>query len=331
MEELMEDFLLFVDPEIEKELDLERGFEYLDKELVDMFPKPEKPSNTKVVDKLVKVFLRDGSERWILLHIEVQGNNNKDFARRMYEYYTRILFKYSSPVAAIAVLTGKDGNKSPSAYEDRCLWMYTRYEYKTLCITDYPDELLLASMNPFAAVLLVAKEVLLWVKGSKEDRDNILYEHKELVAKLIKERMAVYGEKKTRVMMSFLNNYVVFKTPEINLKFMQRTDEIFERKNTMGYFEQLAEIRRQEAVQEGRREGLQEGRREGLQEGLQEGRRKGLQEGRREGLQEGVQKALEKAVQKLLAKTDFSPEKIAEMMEVPLDLVKKVKKDLGTK
>ena len=59
----------------------------------------------------------------------------------------------------------------------------------------------------------------------------------------------------------------------------------------MGYFEQLAEIRRQEAVQGG----------------------------------------LEKAVQNLLAKTDFSPEKIAEMMEVPLDLVEKVKKDLGTK
>jgi len=59
----------------------------------------------------------------------------------------------------------------------------------------------------------------------------------------------------------------------------------------MGYFEQLAEIRRQEAVQEG----------------------------------------LEKAVQNLLAKTDFSPEKVAEVMEVPVALVKKVKRELRTK
>ena len=71
MEELMGDLLLFVEPGIGRELDLERGFEFLDKELVEMFPEPEKPSNTKVVDKLVKVFLRDGSERWMLFHVEV--------------------------------------------------------------------------------------------------------------------------------------------------------------------------------------------------------------------------------------------------------------------
>lgn len=297
MEELMGDLLLFVEPEIGKELDLERGFEFLDKELVEMFPEPEKPSNTKVVDKLVKVFLRDGSERWMLLHIEVQGNNEKGFARRMFEYYIRIFSKHSRPVAAIAVMTGKDGKKMPAAYEDRCLWMRTRYEYKTLCITDYPDEELKESMNPFAAVMLVAKEVLLRVKGTKEDRDNVLYEHKVLVASLLKERMAVYGEDKTKVMMSFLNNYVVFKTPEINLKFMERTDELFERKNTMGYFEQLAEIRRQEGRQEGRKEGVREG--------------------------------LEKAVRKLLANTELSPEKIAELMEVPVALVKKIKDELS--
>ena len=175
VEELMADLLLFVEPGIEKELDLERGFEFLDKELAEMYPEPEKPSNTRVVDKLVKIFLRDGSERWILLHLEVQGNNDKDFARRMFEYYIRIFSKHGRPVAAIAVMTGKDGEKMPGAYEDRCLWMRTRYEYKTLCITDYPDEVLEASMNPFAAVLMVAKEVLLRVKGTKEERDNVLY------------------------------------------------------------------------------------------------------------------------------------------------------------
>lgn len=31
IEEIMEDLLLFIDPDIGKELDLERGFEYLDK------------------------------------------------------------------------------------------------------------------------------------------------------------------------------------------------------------------------------------------------------------------------------------------------------------
>ena len=295
MEELMGDLLLFVEPEIERELDLGRGFEFLDKELAEMYPEPEKPSNTKVVDKLVKVFFRDGSERWMLLHVEVQGNNEKDFARRMFEYYIRIFGKHGRPVAAIAVMTGKDGKKMPAVYEDRSLWMRARYEYKTLCITDYTDEELEASMNPFAAVLLVAREVLLRVKGTREDRDNVLYAHKELVASLLSKKMAVYGENKTKVMMSFLNNYVVFKTPEINLKFMERTDELFERKDTMGYFEQLAEIRREEVRQE------------------------------------GVQEGLEKAVRSLLMHPEFSSRKIAELVEVPLALVEKIKKELNAK
>ena len=36
----------------------------------------------KVVDKLVKAYLKDGSEQWILVHIEVQGDEDKDFSQR---------------------------------------------------------------------------------------------------------------------------------------------------------------------------------------------------------------------------------------------------------
>jgi hypothetical protein len=52
IEEVIEDLLLFVEPEIGKELDLGRGFQFMDKELAEMYPEPTKPANTKVVDKL---------------------------------------------------------------------------------------------------------------------------------------------------------------------------------------------------------------------------------------------------------------------------------------
>jgi hypothetical protein len=291
IENVMEDLLLFVDPDIGKELDLERGFEFLDKELAEMYPDPEKPSNTRIVDKLVKVFLRDGSERWMLLHVEVQGKNDKNFARRMFEYFIRLFSKHGHPVTAIAVPTGKDGKEMPAAYEDRCLWMRARYEYKTLCITDYPDEVLKASMNPFAVVLMVAKETLLKVKGTDEEKDNVLLQQKVLMVRLLKERMAIFGEEKTEAILSFLNNYVLFKKPETNRKFMEQTDRIFEKKNTMGVIEQLAEIKRQEALEEGE----------------------------------------EKFVRSLLAKTEFSPAKIAELVGVPVAFVQKIKKSLKAK
>jgi len=299
LEEIMADLLLFVDPEIGKELDLERGFEFLDKELAAMYPEPEKPANTRVVDKLVKAFLRDGTEGWMLLHLEVQGKNDKDFARRMFEYYIRVFSKHGRPVAAIAVLTGKNGDKMPAAYEDRCLWMRARYEYKTLCIIDYADEMLKASTNPFATVMLVAKEALLQFKGTDEDRDNFLLDQKLQIVRLLKERMAIFGEKKTRAILTFLNNYVVFKNPKTNRNFIQQTDQILGKTNTMGIIEQLAEIKHQEGIEKGHRKGVKEG--------------------------------LEKAVRGLLAKTKMPASEIAESVGVPIALVKKVKKEMNGK
>lgn len=290
IEEVIEDLLLFVDPDIGKELDLDKGFVFLDKELAEVYPDREKPANTRVVDKLVKIFLRNGQERWMLLHVEVQGSNEKEFARRMFEYYTRLFSKYGRPVAAIAIFTGR-GGKMPAVYEDRCLWMRARYEYKTLNIADYPDEVLKVSTNPFAAVLLVAKEVLLSVKGTDEDLDEILLEQKLLMVRLLKKKLAVFGKKKTKGIHVFLENYVVFKKSETNRKFMEQREQILGKKNTMGIVEQLVEMKRQEGIEEG----------------------------------------IEKAVRKLLANSEHTPKKIAELLEVPVALVQKIKKEMSAK
>jgi hypothetical protein len=45
----------------------------------------------RLADVLVKVFLKDGSEKWLLIHIEVQGYYEKEFGRRMFIYNYRIL------------------------------------------------------------------------------------------------------------------------------------------------------------------------------------------------------------------------------------------------
>jgi len=288
IEEIMADLLLFVDPEIGKELDMDRGFEFLDKELADIFPDP-KASNIKAVDKLVKVFLCDGTERWVLLHVEVQGKNGKEFPTRMFEYYTR-LRRHGRPVAALAILTGEEGKKGPGVYEDRCLWTSVRYEYKTLRLVDYTDEVLIASTNPFAAVLLVAKEALLKLKGTNAEKDLALLEQKLLIDRLLNKKETLFGERKTRAVKYFLYNYVAFKNPETNRKFVEESNK--DKNNiTMGIIEQMHEVKRQEGIQEG----------------------------------------LESAVRKLLVNTEFSPEEIAKVVEVPVVLVKKIKKELKAK
>ena len=307
IEEVMEDLLLFIEPNIAKELDLERGFTFLDKELAEMYPEPGKATGARVVDKLVKAWLRDGTERWMLLHVEIQGKNDKQFPRRMFEYFVRLFGKYGQPVAAIAVLTGKDGKKAAGVYEDKCLWMRARYEYKTLSIADYPDEVLEASSNPFAAVLLVAKEALATGKGSDAEKDGALLEKKLLIVKLLKERMAIYGRKKTAAILAFLSNYVVFRKPETNCRFVQKADEIFGKKNTMGIHEVLAEIKYQEGLEEGMKEGI------------------------KKGTKRGLERWKAKLVRSLLAKTKFSPKKIADLAGVSVLFVNKMKDKVSVK
>lgn len=75
----------------------------MDKELEQLFP-TEINEAPKFVDKLVKVFSKDGSEEWILVHVEVQGYDDPNFAKRMFTYFSRILDKYGKPITAISIL-----------------------------------------------------------------------------------------------------------------------------------------------------------------------------------------------------------------------------------
>ena len=46
-------------------------------------------------------------------------------------------------------------------------------------------------------------------------------------------------------------------------------------------------------------------------------------------LHEGIVQGLEKAIRALLVNSEFSPEKIARLVEVPVSLVRKIKKELS--
>ena len=43
----------------------------------------------------VKVRLKDGTEEWLLIHVEVQGTHEEDFDRRMFRYFYRLYWNRS--------------------------------------------------------------------------------------------------------------------------------------------------------------------------------------------------------------------------------------------
>jgi hypothetical protein len=91
------DLLRFVHVDADQLYDLDRGLEFLEKELAEIDPEPGEPSDTRFVDKLVKVYHWDGAEEWVLMHVEIQGDtaDRAKFAGRMFRYFYRILDRFN--------------------------------------------------------------------------------------------------------------------------------------------------------------------------------------------------------------------------------------------
>src|SRR6266851_2632584 len=95
----------------------------LDKELQKIVPGSEQ--GRKVVDKLVKVWLKTGEEKWILVHVEVQTSRQGGFPKRMYVYNYRIFDRYDREVVSLAILADDDPSWRPNQYS------YERWGFRT--------------------------------------------------------------------------------------------------------------------------------------------------------------------------------------------------------
>jgi len=173
MEEVFEDFLHFVFPRADELFDLQRGFDFIDKELIEKNPEPGEGSNTRFVDKLVKVFLKDGNEHCFLVHVEIQGQRDKLFAERMFRYYYRIFDWHRRPVTAVAIFTGQDGKTMPDRYHHEFMGTELRYKYNSLYVTEHTDEEVSHGSNFFSLAFLAAKKALLKGRCSKGRYRNL--------------------------------------------------------------------------------------------------------------------------------------------------------------
>ncbi|MGH9836138.1 MAG: hypothetical protein ACRD9Y_24200 [Blastocatellia bacterium] len=94
------------------QIDWPRGFEFLDKELQKITA--DAAVGRRVVDKLVKVWLKTGQELCVLIHIEVQGTHETGFELRLYVYNFRIYDRFKAQVATFVILTDEDKNWRPN-------------------------------------------------------------------------------------------------------------------------------------------------------------------------------------------------------------------------
>ena len=89
------DFMAFFFSDAHADIDWVKGYQFLDKELQQAARDAE--LGRRYADVLVQVWRQGGEEAWVLVHVEVQGQPQAEFAERMYVYNYRLV--RSSPAA----------------------------------------------------------------------------------------------------------------------------------------------------------------------------------------------------------------------------------------
>ena len=149
-----EEFMLFFFPEAHREIDWSREPEFLDQELQQVIRDAE--LGKRLVDKLVKIYRVGGEESWILIHLEVQAQEESDFAKRMYSYNYRIFDRYNRPVASIAVLGDEGINWQPKQFGYDLFGCRVDFQFPIVKLLEYKHRQadLEVSRNPFATVVM---------------------------------------------------------------------------------------------------------------------------------------------------------------------------------
>ena len=152
--------MAFFFPQAHAEIDWSRGYEMLDKELQPIVRRSKQ--GRRYVDKLVKVWLKSGEERWLLIHVEVQTWKEGDFPKRMHVYNHRIFDRYDREVISLAILADDDPDWRPSRYGYGRWGFHARTEFPIVKLLDHAPRYqeLVTDPNPFAMVVLAHLKTL---------------------------------------------------------------------------------------------------------------------------------------------------------------------------
>lgn len=290
VEQRFRKFLQFFFAHIYAQIDWHKGYEFLDKELQQIGR--EADTGRRYVDKLVKVYLKNGKERWILLHIEVQSHYDSTFIERIYIYNYRIYDRYQCKVVSLAVLADSRKNWRPNRFHYELMGCEVSLTFPIIKLLDYQDKWaeLVESKNPFAVVVMSHLKAL-ETKGKTLSR----YRWKKQLIHMLYERNY---EKDDIVPLFKFIDWLVDLPPELQ---QQLDNEVYdyERSNVMPY---VTNIERQ-----------------GIQKGLQQGLEQGLEQGRLEGL---LAEARESVLDNLEVKFGVVPGEIDQLVKQITDIPK---------
>jgi hypothetical protein len=241
-----EDFMRFFFPQAHEEVDWTHAPEFLDKELQQVMR--DAKLGRRLADKLVKIYLKTGKEVWVLVHIEVQSQEESDFAQRMFIYNYRIYDCYKRSVASLAVLGDERSNWRPNQFGYQLFGCEVGFRFPIVKLLDYQSRWseLEASCNPFAVVVMTHLKAL----QTRSDRTKRLESKLELT-----KRLYELGFSREDIINLFkLIDWIMSLPEELEQEFWQEFRN-FEESKSMPYITSVERL----GIKKGKQEGLLEG------------------------------------------------------------------------
>jgi len=243
-------FLEFFFPLAYAEIDWNPPYQFLDKELHQLEPDAE--IGKRLVDKVAKVWLLNGEEAWVLVHLEVQGQYDSKFTERMYTYNYRLFDRHKKRVISLAVLADEDPNWRPSSYNYQLGGCRVSLEFPIAKLLDYEPSWssLETSKNPFAIVVMAH----LKSKATKRSPEDRLQWKLSLVRILLESGLS---RQDIRQLFRFID-WIMVLPEELAISFKTEIKS-YEEARKMRYVTSIERLAKQEGIEEGLQEGRQLG------------------------------------------------------------------------
>ena len=241
LDNYFEDFMAYCWPQKYTEIDWSKRCRKLDKELSQITR--DSTIGNRVLDKLIEIHRKDGQVACILLHLEVQGNFDSDFAERMFIYRYRLRDLYPNPIASLAILIDKNKKWRPGIFREELWDSSLEMRFPIIKIIDYKNrqEELEASSNPFAQVILAQLTAL--EKQQPNDRYNSKF---ALIKNLYKQK---WQKSDIIKLMTFID-WVIALPEELEQKCREAIHAL-EEENKVKYITSFERLSREEGVEEG--------------------------------------------------------------------------------
>ncbi len=266
IEQYFVEFTAFFFPKLHAAINWERGYEFLDKELQQITREAE--TGRRIVDKLAKVWLKNGEDLRIYIHIEVQGHYEKYFARRMFSYYYRLHDRYPDRVVSLVILGDGRTDWRPKSYRHELMDCSVEFRFPIVKLLDYREQWqkLEQERNPFAVVV---RAHLKAIETRRKPLDRLHW--KITLVKALYD--AGYNRQNIVDLLRFID-WVMVLPKDLENQF---EDEMttYEEEQKMPY---IASFERR-AMEKGMEKGLEQGLEQGLERGTLLGALKTAREG----------------------------------------------------